>query len=104
MSEIDERFLHTRIARSVEAIRRSFVDNLFYVTGRTLESANTLDHYTALAFTIRDRMLARLVASSEFYKHSGAKAVAYLSAEFLPGPHLENNILNLKWRHGRARP
>ena len=27
MSELAERFLHTRIARSVETIRRSFVDN-----------------------------------------------------------------------------
>src|SRR5262245_11727496 len=83
MPEIAERFLHTRIARSVEAIRRSFVDNLFYLTGRTLESANTLDHYTALAYTIRDRMLARMVASQDFYRNQGAKTVAYLSAEFL---------------------
>ena len=96
MPELAERALHTRIARSVDAIRRSFVDNLFYVTGRTLEKATTLDHYTALAFTIRDRMLSRLVASSELYEHRSAKAVAYLSAEFLPGPHLANNILNLK--------
>ena len=96
MPELAERFLHTRIARSVEAIRRSFVDNLFYITGRTLERANSLDHYTALAYTVRDRMLARMVASGEFYKVRGAKTVAYLSAEFLVGPHLANNILNLK--------
>jgi len=93
---IAERSLHTRIARSVEAIRRSFVDNLFYVTGRTLENAAPLDHYTALAFTIRDRMLARLVSSDEFYKHQGAKTVAYLSLEYMLGPQLGNNILNLK--------
>ena len=96
MPELAERFLHTRIARSVEAIRRSFVDNQFYITGRTLESASALDHYTALAYTIRDRMLARMVASGEFYKVRSAKTVAYLSAEFLVGPHLANNILNLK--------
>ena len=96
MPEIAERFLHTRIARSVEAIKRSFVDNLFYITGRTLKSANTIDHYTALAYTIRDRMLARMVASGEHYKVRGAKSVAYISAEFLTGPHLANNILNLK--------
>ena len=90
MPELAERFLHTRVARSVEAIRRSFVDNLFYITGRTLEDATTLDHYTALAYSIRDRMLARMVASGEFYKRQGAKTVAYLSAEFLLGPHLAN--------------
>ncbi len=98
MSEIAERQLHTRIARTVEAIRRSFVDNLFYITCRTLENATTIDHYTALAYTIRDRMLARFVASDEDYKRRGAKTVAYMSAEFLLGPHLGNNILNLRLR------
>ncbi len=96
MPELAERALHTRVARSVEAIRRSFEDNLFYVAGRTLNNASTLDHYTALAYTIRDRMLARMVASYELYKRKGAKTVAYLSAEFLIGPQLANNILNLK--------
>jgi starch phosphorylase len=93
---IAERALHTRIARSVEAIRRSFIDNLFYVAGHTLETSSAHDHYTALAFTIRDRLLARLIASGEHFQRQGAKAVAYLSMEYLPGPQLGNNILNLK--------
>jgi len=96
MPDTAERALHTRIARSVDAIRRSFVDNLFYVTGRTLEKATNLDLYTALAFTVRDRMLARMVAAEEIYHRRGAKTVAYLSAEFLLGPHLANNMLNLR--------
>jgi starch phosphorylase len=95
VSDIAERSLHTRTARSVEAIRRSFVDNLFYVTGRTFDKATLQDHYTALAYTIRDRLLARFVATSENYARRGAKTVAYLSAEFLIGPQLGNNILNL---------
>jgi starch phosphorylase len=95
MSDIAERSLHTRIARSVEAIRRSFVDNLFYVTVRTFDNATTLDHYTALAYTIRDRLLARLIATDEQYKRLDVKTVAYMSAEFLLGPHLGNNLLNL---------
>lgn len=95
MSDIAERSLHTRTARSVDAIRRSFVDNLFYVTARTFDNATTLDHYTALAYTIRDRMLARFVASDEHYRRHDAKTVAYMSAEYLLGPQLRNNILNL---------
>ncbi len=95
MSDIAERSLHTRTARSVEAIRRSFVDNLFYVTGRTFDNATTLDHYIALAYTIRDRLLSRFVASAENYERRDAKTVAYMSAEYLLGPHLGNNILNL---------
>lgn len=90
-----EQALSTRIARSVEAIQRSFLDNLFYVVGRRLEDASPVDHYTALAYTIRDRLLARFVTSTERYRQSDARTVAYLSAEFLLGPHLGNNILNL---------
>jgi glycogen phosphorylase len=96
LPEIAERALHTRIARSVEAIRRSFIDNLFYVTGCTLESATPQDLYSALAFTIRDRMLGRMVAADDFYQRRGAKTVAYLSAEFLIGPQLAHNILSLQ--------
>jgi starch phosphorylase len=102
MSDIAERSLHTRTARSVEAIRRSFVDNLFYITGKTFEKATAYDHYIALAFTVRDRLLARLISSFKLQDRQAAKNVAYLSAEFLVGPHLGNNILNLEmWDNTR---
>lgn len=106
MFDIAEKSLSTRIARSVEAIQHSFMDNLFYVVGRRLEDASPVDHYTALAYTTRDRLLARFVSSTERYRQSNARTVAYLSAEFLLGPHLGNNILNLDawgntWDHTR---
>ena len=81
LPELAERALHTRISRSVDAIRRSFVDNLFYVTGTTLATASPIDLYTALAYTIRDRMLVRMQATERFHKEHRAKTVAYLSAD-----------------------
>ena len=102
MSDIAERSLHTRTARSVEAIKRSFNDHLFYLIGKPFEKATPTDHYMALAYTIRDRLLARFMAASQIYKREQAKTVAYLSAEFLVGPHLGNNILNLSmWDNTR---
>jgi len=95
MSDIAERALHTRAARSVEALRRSFIDNLYYVTGRSLQTANPVDVYTALAYTVRDRMLERYISTVDKYKQRKARTVCYFSAEFLLGPHLGNNILNL---------
>jgi len=86
---------HTRTGRSVEALKRAFTDNLFYVTGQPFAKATPLDHYRVLAYTIRDRLLERFITSAQNYKRSGAKTVCYLSAEFLLGPHLGNNILNL---------
>jgi starch phosphorylase len=95
MSDVAERALHTRVARSVDALRRSLVDNLFYVTGRSLQNATPNDLYIALAYTVRDRMLEGFITTAETYKSSCARTVCYFSAEYLLGPHLGNNILNL---------
>jgi glycogen phosphorylase len=98
MSDVAERSLRTRAARSVDALRRSFIDNLYYLTARSFEKATPFDFYTALAFTVRDRILERFITTGENYKRSNARTVCYLSAEFLLGPHLGNNILNLGLR------
>ena len=84
-----------RTGLGVEAIRQSFHDHLFYGMGRLLEFATPRDLYTALSFTVRDRLFQRSVESLEKYGGKNARRVAYLSAEFLPGPHLANNLLNL---------
>ncbi|HQT35126.1 MAG TPA: glycogen/starch/alpha-glucan phosphorylase [Thiobacillus sp.] len=95
LSEYAERSLHTRTARSVDALRRSFTDNLYYLTGRSFEKAAPHDFYMALAYTVRDRMLERYILTSERYRQNSNRMVCYFSAEFLLGPHLGNNILNL---------
>jgi glycogen phosphorylase len=76
-------------------IKKSFLDNLFCSIGRLSRSAMTNDLYTALAITVRDRVLKQGVNTLETYTKQNARVVAYLSAEFLPGPHLANNMLNL---------
>ena len=79
----------------VEAWKRSFRRNLFYVLGRFPATATANDTYLALAYSVRDRLLDRWVKSSETYFRKKARTVCYLSAEFLLGPHLGNNLLNL---------
>jgi starch phosphorylase len=76
-------------------IKESFLDNLFCSLGRVLRAATRNDMYTALALTVRDRVLKQGVRTLEAYTEQDARVVAYLSAEFLPGPHLANNLLNL---------
>ncbi len=49
----------------------------------------------ASAYTVRDRLLERWVETAQTYKDSNARTVCYLSAEYLLGPHLRNNLNNL---------
>jgi glycogen phosphorylase len=57
--------------------------------------AGPRDYYRALALAVRDRMQRRWIATNETYFAAEHKVAAYLSAEFLMGPHLGNNLLNL---------
>lgn len=84
-----------RTGLGVEEIRRSFQDHLFYGMGRMLQYATPRDLYTALSFAVRDRLFQCSIETLEKYGGQNARRVAYLSAEFLPGPHLANNLLNL---------
>src|SRR5579862_6697439 len=80
----------------VETLKRALLDNLFYIAGRFVASATPLYYYTALAYTVRDRLLRRWLNTLESNLGHDARVVSYLSAEFLMGPHLKNNILNLE--------
>ncbi|MBS0417447.1 MAG: glycogen/starch/alpha-glucan phosphorylase [Proteobacteria bacterium] len=84
-----------RVAMSKEAFKRDFLDNLFCVQGKIPTLATRHDYYMALAYTIRDRLLHRWMSTAETYTRHGSRTVVYLSAEFLMGPHLGNNLLNL---------
>ncbi len=86
---------HTRTGMGADAIQRAFLDNLFYVQGRSLDASSPMDQYQALAVTVRDRMLDRFVRSAQVHKKEHNRTVCYLSAEYLPGPHLGNNLINL---------
>jgi starch phosphorylase len=77
------------------AFKQGILDNLFYVQGRFPAVATRNDWYMALACAVRDRVLKRWAAASESYRDQRSRTVCYLSAEYLPGPHLGNALLNL---------
>ncbi len=86
---------HQRTALDVEALAQSFLDNLFFVQGRSIERATINDLYMALAHTVRDRLVERWISTVKNYQAQDVRVVCYLSAEFLTGPHLANNLINL---------
>ena len=84
-----------RVALTKDALKRSFLDNLFYMQGKFPVLATAYDYYMALAYTVRDRMLQRWNSTASAYTQQGSRTVSYLSAEFLMGPYLGNNLINL---------
>jgi starch phosphorylase len=84
-----------RRALTKEALKQAFLDDLFFVQGKFPALATPKDYYMALAYAVRDRMLNRWISTAAEYTQQGSRTVAYLSAEFLMGPHLGNNLINL---------
>jgi starch phosphorylase len=68
---------------------------LNFVVGRPLDLATPEQRYEALAMSVRDRIMRRWVEQMDRWNRPETRDVAYLSAEFLVGPHLGNNLLNL---------
>jgi len=84
-----------RTRLNVETLKQSILDNLFYVQGKFPEIATLNDYYMALAYTVRDRLLRSWLITTQIYTKEQPREVCYLSAEFLLGPHLGNNLINL---------
>ena len=66
-------------------------DRLYYTLGKRPDNASKHDFYMALCYAVRDQMMSYWLNNQQ----SNEKEVAYLSAEFLIGPQLNNNLLNL---------
>ena len=86
-----------RTGLSVDAITQAVIDNLHCLQAKLPEHATRNDWYMALAYTVRDRMLDNYISTLEASSsaRSGTKVIAYLSAEFLTGPHLGNSLICL---------
>jgi starch phosphorylase len=84
-----------RTGNCVEEIKQSIIDNLVCIQGRFAPVASRNDYYLATAYAVRDRILAQWARTAHTYYQKASRTVCYLSAEFLLGPLLENNIINL---------
>ena len=84
-----------RTGNSSEMLKQAILDNLYYVQGTVPELATKNDWYMAVAYTVRDRMIEHFIRWMKELRRPEVKIASYLSAEFLMGPHLGNNLLNV---------
>jgi starch phosphorylase len=84
-----------RTGHTANDLRRAVADHLRYTIGRLPAVATHSDYYRALALAVRDRMQDNWARTTETYIKGRQKFACYLSAEFLLGPHLGNNLVNL---------
>ena len=84
-----------RILMTPKSLREDFDWHLRYTLAKNRDTATELDCYTALALSVRDRLVERWIVTQENYHRKGVKRVAYLSLEFLMGRLLGNNVISL---------
>ncbi len=84
-----------RTGMSSTALRQAIQDHLRYTLGRPSQLLQPQHYYHALSLAVRDRMQSRWIDTTQTYVDLKRKVAVYLSAEFLLGPHLGNNLLNL---------
>jgi starch phosphorylase len=78
---------------SVDGFVREFLNNLNFGQGVALSASSVNDRYLALASTVRDYLMARWLEDQRRQRETQSKGVCYLSAEYLLGRQLDNNLL-----------
>ena len=84
-----------RTGMSAGALRQAISDHLVYSIARPASVLTPEHYYRALSLAVRDRMQQRWMATTQDWLKLPNKVTCYLSAEFLMGPQLGNNLLNL---------
>ena len=78
---------------TVDGFVEEFLHNLNFDGGVTLSASSVNDRYLALACTVRDYLMARWLEDQRRQRESQAKSVCYLSAEYLLGRQLDNDLI-----------
>ncbi|GIF10069.1 glycogen/starch/alpha-glucan phosphorylase [Actinoplanes teichomyceticus] len=82
-----------RLGSTADDFQQDLLSSLYYRKGTTVESASARDAYEALALTVRDRLADRRARTAAAQFAHNPRWVYYLSAEYLLGAQLEQNLL-----------
>jgi starch phosphorylase len=91
-----QEFIDVRTGTDVETLKQAITEHLFYEQGRNIVNASLNDLYLAVSYTVRDRLKQheQKTMNAAFYEND-VRLVSYLSAEFLMGPQLGANLIDL---------
>ncbi len=81
--------------RNRAQIKQAIIEKLRQDYGRTLENASDEEMFQAVALTVRDMILERFVLADQRLGEQQMKRLYYLSAEYLMGRALVNNMISL---------
>jgi starch phosphorylase len=80
------------------AIEESIRRHAKYSLGKAWRDLSARDLLTAVALSVRDKLVERMLETEERYQRQDPKRLYYLSIEFLVGQSLGNNLQNLGMR------
>jgi starch phosphorylase len=81
------------VGTTLADFQQDLLNNLYYQRGTTIESASLHDAYQTLAITVRDRLVDRRARTAAAHYEANPRFVYYLSAEYLLGRQLRQNVL-----------
>ncbi len=87
--------IDVRSGMDIESLKQAVMEHLFYQQGRNIVNTSLNDLYMAVSFTVRDRLLQREHKTMNAVFENDVRLVSYLSAEFLMGPQLGINLIDL---------
>lgn len=85
-----------RTGMDVSSLKQAIIEHLFYEQGRNTENTSLNDLYLAVSYAVRDRLKLREHKTMDaVFQNKDVRLVSYLSAEFLMGPQLGANLIDL---------
>jgi starch phosphorylase len=81
--------------RSAEEVQSSLCWHVRYSLGKSGDDLCKHELFTAVALTLRNRIIDQMIETEKRYQQKDAKRLYYLSLEYLIGRSLTNNLINL---------
>jgi glycogen phosphorylase len=96
--EVEDMLRQTAWRDAVAEIQESLERRAKYSLGKAWSELSTTECFTAVALSVRDRLVDRMLETRERYRNGDPKRLHYISIEFLLGRLLDNNLQNLAIR------